>query len=210
MNTKEWLNKFLGIRETSDEVTCTICNKNTNHVTKNHVCNVCNEKGKHSARSHCQLCKKLDHTSKDHTCERCNVYEKHEHSCNYCLENHKTEEHECQICKQKGHNYDNHQQKCICTTCKIIGHIESDLHFDCDKCGYTIINDSHVWCDKCNSCTFNNRKHVDVCQYCSGCMASSNHCYECNYEPRCIKCYKLRNNPEEYDITAGIRIKNNT
>ena len=195
---------YLKVLIYGEDTSCRFCGLK-NHKSYQHKCNICEAIGTHSAKVHCKICKSLDHTAKDHTCHKCNIYEPHTHECIYCIENHKTEMHVCTICEQKGHNYTDHQQKCLCETCNVVGHLEKDIHFDCDKCGYIIVNDYHVWCYNCNSCTFSSRPHIGTCEFCQGCMANSNYCYEC--EARCIKCRKIAGDPEKYDINAGIRIK---
>lgn len=204
---------------------CKICNMVTNHTTEEHKCTICNIKGKHSARNHCRQCNELGHKSSDHCkkCEKvghksadhicphphCKVYGIHQHSCIYCLENHKTSEHVCDyyMCEQKGHSYNDHREKCWCELCNVLGHTKNEPHFDCDKCFFTIINNKHLWCDKCNNCTFEDRPHEDICEYCGSCMARTNKCYECGDTLRCINCRKLKGDPEKYDINSGTKIK---
>jgi hypothetical protein len=192
---------------------CNFCDKDTNHNTNTHKCKICNTRG-HSAKEHCAQCKQRGHLITDHKCVRygCNILTEHIHTCEYCLDTHKTEEHTCEVCKQIGHYSGNHFEKSYCDICKIHGHPNTVNHFDCDKCGYIIINKKHIWCDKCNTCTFDNFPHVGLCGYCDGCtihygVADDYGGYNDDEDAlkRCVKCFKSPVD-DEFDINVGIKV----
>lgn len=198
---------------------CWYCKGHGKHTTENHMCRVCDQTG-HSAKIHCRLCreighsiedhclrcKKIGHKESDHNCSfrQCKIYEDHTHPCEYCLEDHTTNEHKC-WCGQYGHGSKDHKEKCYCINCEVIGHINSDLHYECKYCDFTIIFKEHFWCEACKSCNY--KKHENFCEYCNGCMALDDvYGYDQDEGIRCTKCYRRPGDLEKHDVTKGVRI----
>jgi hypothetical protein len=174
----------------------------TNHFTKDHICSICSMVGDHGAWKHCKRCLLLDHTMQDHKCDRCVSMEEHSHPCKYCLEEHSSEDHVC-FCGQRGHSYQDHDEKVLCDICQVPGHSTIQQHFSCDRCKLTLIDHEHKWCHNCQSCTATSRPHLGVCD-CGGCLT-----YENNENPRikCLRCHKLPNDEDRYVLEEfGIRI----
>ena len=95
-------------------------------------------------------------------------------------------------------NDNNDIKKNYCKICNVYGHKQTDLHFDCDNCSYTIINRKHIWCKMCKSCTFEDRQHIDICEYCDGCMAFQ---YGSDYDKNVKICYHIDNCDDDDDDT---------
>lgn len=195
------LNYFFPPRD--DLSLCTYCGKN--HPTCEHICGVCRAIGKHAAYNHCSICKSLDHTFIVHPCRRqgCILITDHTHECEYCVGNHHTDKHLCEMydCGQTGHSSIDHFQKVFCTKCEIVGHHVNQKHVECEKCNHILIDHAHQWCDVCKDCTI--ETHMGVCKFCRGCQIRySLNCYGCTIL-RCIRCQRIEDDLD-YDITRSV------
>jgi len=194
------------------EYSCKFCQL-TNHKTEYHICGICKEVGIHSAKDctvkRCSKCGKTGHTIEDHTCQRqyCVDITPHVHTCIYCFEDHTTENHECRLCRDKGHSIEDHWINTYCEECKVKGHHKSDKHVECNHCNYVYICSTHFWCGKCNMCSI--LEHLSqTCQYCDGCLVDGS--YDLTTDIFCSKCYKRPDDVGRYDISKCIRVPKNS
>ena len=164
-----------------NSLNCKFCNSK-NHNSKDHKCNICNAVGIHSAKDHCKKCNSLEHKTDVHCpiYSNCNILIPHVHNCKFCAQDHRSED---------------HVTKCYCTICKVKGHLDSNYHYDCHKCNFTLIGTKHITCLTCGKCTYPYLEHVDICEICGECCININYNYtdDINGEPimMCSSCYRV-------------------
>jgi len=79
-----------------------------------------------------------------------------------------------------------------CNTCKLKGHIDSDLHYDCDNCNSIVIGNKHIKCLNCGECTPPYLEHIDKCDVCNSCCIDIHQNYDCPGIIMCLVCNRVK------------------
>lgn len=180
-----------GVGHQSDDC-CTIC-QSVNHTKANHVCTKCKVEGHGEKEAHCKDCGKYGH--KDKTDLNCDKYEKPTtKTCNYCEENHKTEDHTCEKCGEKGHGKkdctkpdcefcgaDDHiKTKHVCTRCQGTGHSENECAVEkCDLCGSTKHGKKAHPCTNCKGLGHESKECCTICKAVTDHKTDGHVCEKC-------------------------------